>query len=90
MPAWRWQQCLCLAVLFVPTLFVHIKAEYQTSTAESRSITLEDGSRVQLAAASALTTDFANGRRNVKVLKGEAFLMSCRIATVPLSWRRKT
>ena len=64
---------LCLAVLFVPTLFVHIKAEYQTSTAESRTITLEDGSRVQLAAASALTTDFANGRRNVKVLKGEAF-----------------
>jgi transmembrane sensor len=64
---------LCLAVLFVPALFVHIEADYQTSTAESRSITLEDGSRVQLAAASALSTDFANGRRNVKILKGEAF-----------------
>ncbi|WP_332304244.1 FecR family protein [Rhizobium sp. GR12] len=64
---------LCLAVLFVPALFVRIEAEYQTSTAENRTITLEDGSRVQLAAASALSTDFANGRRSVRVLKGEAF-----------------
>ena len=64
---------LCLAVLFVPAFFIRIEADYQTSTAESRTITLEDGSRVQLAAASALSTDFTDGRRNVKVLKGEAF-----------------
>lgn len=64
---------LCLAVLFVPASLVRIKAEYQTSTAENRTITLEDGSRVQLAAASALSTDFSDGRRTVKVLKGEAF-----------------
>ncbi|UXS33738.1 FecR family protein [Agrobacterium tumefaciens] len=64
---------LCLAVFFVPAFFVRIEADYQTSTAESRTITLEDGSRVQLAAASALSTDFTDGRRNVKVLKGEAF-----------------
>ncbi len=64
---------LCLAALFVPAFLVRFEADYQTSTAESRTITLEDGSRVQLAAASALSTDFTNGRRNVKVLKGEAF-----------------
>ncbi|PYG59071.1 FecR family protein [Rhizobium sp. UGM030330-04] len=64
---------LCLAVLFAPAFFVHIKADYQTSTAESRTIVLEDGSRVQLAAASALSADFTDGRRTVKVLKGEAF-----------------
>ncbi|MQB10389.1 FecR family protein [Agrobacterium sp. ICMP 6402] len=64
---------LCLAVLFVPASLVRIKADYQTSTAESRTIILDDGSRVQLAAASALSTDFTNGRRTVKVLKGEAF-----------------
>ena len=64
---------LCLAVLFVPAFFVRLEADYQTTTAESRTITLEDGSKVQLAAASALSTDFTNDRRNVTVLKGEAF-----------------
>ncbi|MDZ7928230.1 MAG: FecR family protein [Agrobacterium sp.] len=64
---------LCLTVLFVSAFFFQIKADYQTGTAENRIITLEDGSRVQLAAASALSTDFAGGRRTVNVLKGEAF-----------------
>ncbi|MBO9652893.1 MAG: FecR family protein [Agrobacterium tumefaciens] len=64
---------LCLAVLFVPAFFVRFEADYQTSTAEARTITLEDGSRVELAAASALSTNFKDGRRTVKVLKGEAF-----------------
>lgn len=64
---------LCLAVLSVPTPSIRTNADYQTSTAETRIITLEDGSKVQLAAASALSTDFRDGRRNVKMLKGEAF-----------------
>ncbi|MFS8122997.1 FecR family protein [Rhizobium sp. BR 250] len=64
---------LCLAVLFVPAFFVRFEADYQTNTAEARTITLEDGSRVELAAASALSTNFKDGRRTVKVLKGEAF-----------------
>lgn len=81
---------LCLAVLFVPTFFVRLEADYQTTTAESRTITLEDGSKVQLAAASALSTDFTNGRRNVTVLKGKPFSTSCRTKRVPSSWRQKT
>ena len=64
---------LCLVVLFIPTFSVRLEADYQTSTAERRTITLEDGSRVELAAASALSADFRDGRRTVKVLKGEAF-----------------
>lgn len=81
---------LCLAVLFVPAFFVRLEADYQTTTAESRTIILEDGSKVQLAAASALSTDFTNGRRNVTVLKGKPFSTSCRIKRVPSSWRQKT
>lgn len=66
--------CLCLAAfLAVPRLLISLEADYLTSAGEVRTVTLEDGSTVQLAAASAIRTEFTAGRRRVTLLDGEAF-----------------
>lgn len=65
---------LCFAAfLVVPRLAIEWRADYLTTTAETRSVTLEDGSTVQLGAASAIRTDFSVGYRKVTLLEGEAF-----------------
>lgn len=64
---------LCLATFFAPTLVIAWRADYRTTTAESRSIRLEDGSTVQLAASSAIATNFSGKNRKVELLEGEAF-----------------
>lgn len=60
-------------VLFLPELRLRLTADHMTVTAESRQITLEDGSTVQLAPASAIATAFGGDRREVALLGGEAF-----------------
>ncbi|MBN7809277.1 FecR family protein [Agrobacterium rosae] len=65
---------LCLFMLTVPSLLLRFQAEYQTATAETRVVTLDDGSTVSLAPASAISSDFKNGKREVTVLAGEVFL----------------
>lgn len=62
-----------LAFVWVPVVLVNLQADHVTSTAELRSITLEDGSTVTLSAASAIAVSFSEGERQVKLLKGEAF-----------------
>lgn len=64
---------ICLAVIAGPMLMLRLEADYRTETAESRTVTLEDGSLVHLAGASAIATDFEKGRRAVRLLAGEAF-----------------
>ncbi|MFT4158715.1 FecR family protein, partial [Shinella sp.] len=64
---------LCLVMAAGPSLLLHMQADYMTATAESRTVTLEDGSLVHLAGASAIATDFEQGRRSVRLLAGEAF-----------------
>lgn len=64
---------ICLAIVFTPMITIYLRADYQTTTAESRTITLEDGSTVLLAASSAIATDFSGDRRTVVLLEGEAF-----------------
>lgn len=65
---------LCFAALLVvPRLAIEWQADYLTTTAETRSIALEDGSTVQLGASSAIRTDFSGGYRRVTLLEGEAF-----------------
>ncbi len=63
-----------LAFLWVPVVLVNLQADHVTSTAELRTITLEDGSTVTLAAASAIAVSL-DGRPSgqVKLLRGEAF-----------------
>lgn len=62
----------CLMLLFVPVL-MNDWADHATAVAETRSITLQDGSRVSLGPRSAIDTDFAAGDRKVTLLAGEAF-----------------
>ncbi|MGE8406150.1 MAG: FecR family protein [Pseudomonas sp.] len=47
-------------------------ADYHTSTGERRTITLEDGSKVTLNSASALSVNFSGSRRVVSLKAGEA------------------
>ncbi|KQT60721.1 MULTISPECIES: FecR family protein [unclassified Aureimonas] len=70
--------CLVLAVagaaaIFGPGLLVQWKADVQTATGERRTFALPDGSTMMLNTASAASFDFADGRRGVRLLSGEAF-----------------
>ena len=48
-------------------------ATFRTAAGERRSFTLEDGSRVELGSASAVTTDFSPALRRILLLQGEGF-----------------
>ena len=63
----------CLAFLFLPTLQLWLASDYRTSTAELRTITLEDGSVVSLDAGSAVAVRYVASRREVALLSGRAF-----------------
>ncbi|MFT4116027.1 FecR family protein [Bradyrhizobium sp.] len=56
-----------------PSLILRWQADYQTSAGMQSTITLPDGSTMMLNTASAVAIDFANGRRNVRLLEGEAY-----------------
>ncbi len=64
--------CLLLLAIF-PTVLVGSGADFRTQTGELKTVTLEDGSSVELGASSAIDTDFSNGKREVRLLAGEAF-----------------
>ncbi len=63
----------CLAFLFLPTLQLRLAADYRTSTAELRNVTLDDGSVVSLDAESAIAIRYAAVRREVVLLSGRAY-----------------
>lgn len=65
---------LLVSVLHPPSgLILRWRADYATATGERQTVTLPDGSSVLLDTASAIATDFRDGRRMVQVLAGEAF-----------------
>ncbi|MDS7594729.1 FecR family protein [Agrobacterium tumefaciens] len=64
---------LCLAIISFPSLLIQARADHTTGTAENRSVTLEDGSLIQLAASSAISGQFSAGQRKIRLLEGEAF-----------------
>ncbi|MFP1679862.1 FecR family protein [Alloalcanivorax sp. C16-2] len=80
----------CLLLALLPTLWLHLRADYLTGTEETRLVTLPDGSRVHLGAASALRTDFDQGRRRVTLLRGEAFFDVTRDPAHPFLVRTDT
>ncbi|MEE1887129.1 FecR family protein [Pseudomonas carassii] len=49
------------------------RADYATTTGETRSLQLEDGSRIQLNTDSALQVELDAGERRVRLLRGEAW-----------------
>lgn len=62
-----------LAFVWLPVVLVDLQADHVTSTAELRSLTLQDGSTVTLSAESAIAVSMSPEDRRVKLLKGEAF-----------------
>lgn len=64
--------CLLLT-LASPYITRHLKADLLTQAAERLTVSLEDGTRVELAPATAVDTDFSRTSRSVTLLRGEAF-----------------
>lgn len=63
----------CLALVLFPVIQKHVLADYTTGTAELREIVLPDGSVVYLDAGSAIAVGYAQGRRSVTLIEGQAF-----------------
>jgi len=61
------------ALLAGPNLLATIQADYRTGTAETRSLSLPDGSRVTLAPDSAIALAYSEQERGIQLLSGEAF-----------------
>lgn len=59
--------------IFVPNLFTDLGADYVTARGETRTIILPDHSEVEMAANTAIALTFGEGRRGVKLLRGEAY-----------------
>lgn len=57
----------------LPNILLTWQADYITATGDQSTVTLPDGSTMVLNTASAVTIDFADGRRSVQLLQGEAF-----------------
>ncbi|WP_166140954.1 FecR domain-containing protein [Methylosinus sp. RM1] len=64
--------CLALAVGF-DDLTTWLRADIYAGVGERKSVTLEDGSRVELDARSAIALHFEPGRRRLTLLEGEAW-----------------
>lgn len=62
-----------LAATFLPGLLIRLQADVMTATAELQTVILPDGSRVDLGPESAIDMTFAEGKRQVRLLKGSAF-----------------
>ncbi|UDF32516.1 UNVERIFIED_ORG: FecR family protein (plasmid) [Roseateles sp. XES5] len=61
------------AVFAAPALLLRLQADVMTATGESRTVTLADGSQVNLSGGSAIGVDITPEERRVRLLSGEAF-----------------
>nr|WP_158045262.1 FecR domain-containing protein [Skermanella pratensis] len=57
----------------LPAAMLRWNADYLTEAGDRREVSLPDGSRLLLDAASAVALDFDGGRRDVRLLRGDAF-----------------
>lgn len=64
---------LVLGYIQYPILLLRWQADHMTQAGEQKTVTLPDGSEMLLNTASAVALDFADGRRRVRLLAGEAF-----------------
>lgn len=65
--------CLVVTVLLWPRGIEVPVAHFETSVAELRQFELEDGSRLEVAAASALDVRMEKSRRRIRLLRGAAY-----------------
>ncbi|MEM9685260.1 MAG: FecR family protein [Pseudomonadota bacterium] len=75
----------CLVFLLVPFANLRIQADHITETGETRTVRLEDGSALHLAADSAVAIDFMPRNRSVRLLAGQAFFDVAHDAARPFS-----
>lgn len=64
---------LVLGYVQYPALLLRWQADHLTQAGEQKTVTLPDGSEMLLNTASAVALDFADGKRHVRLLAGEAF-----------------
>jgi transmembrane sensor len=64
---------LAVGIHQLPAMMTRWRADYLTTAGDRREIALPDGSRLLLGAASAVTLDFEDGHRDVRLLWGDAF-----------------
>ncbi|UEM18551.1 FecR domain-containing protein [Skermanella mucosa] len=75
----RWMSLAAASVFLLaglpllPAAMLRWNADYLTEAGDRRELSLPDGSTMVLDAASAVALDFGDGRRNVRLLRGEAF-----------------
>ncbi|TCK30881.1 FecR family protein [Ancylobacter aquaticus] len=62
-----------MAFLAYPALVLLMEADYRTGTGARQTLALEDGSRIELGAESAVAVDVTGATRIVRLLAGEAF-----------------
>jgi transmembrane sensor len=62
-----------LAFVAAPAALLRLQSDHVTSTAELRTVDLEDGSTVTLSASSAIAVSYSGSERRVTLLEGEAF-----------------
>jgi len=58
---------------FYDDLSVYLRSDYSTGTGETKLVTLDDGSHVELDAKSAIAVHFSAGQRRLSLLEGEAW-----------------
>jgi transmembrane sensor len=66
---------LVVIAIQAPVYYDRLIADYTTGTGQRRTVTLTDGSAVELNTDTAIRVDFADGRRRVEVLRGEAYFV---------------
>ncbi|HAE02505.1 MAG TPA: hypothetical protein DCG04_13875 [Rhodospirillaceae bacterium] len=59
--------------MFLPTISTVLQSDYMTGTAETRTITLQDGSTVTMAPGTSLAIDFTPNERRIDLLSGSAY-----------------
>jgi transmembrane sensor len=62
-----------LSYVFFDDAWIMLWAQARTGVAETRMVRLADGSRIELGPRSAISLDFDEGKRNVTLLRGEAW-----------------
>lgn len=81
-PAWRPLAAAAMILLAVTAalrlLPAGLFADHRTGIGERRIVALADGSRIELGPASAIDVDFADARRTVTLVAGEAFFTVAR------------
>lgn len=63
----------CTGALLLQAIYPVMRADVHTAKGERRQLQLPDGSQLTLAAQSAVSLDFADGRREVRLLAGQAY-----------------